>query len=30
MAIYDEKAIDHPFKSLIRKRFCDDVIIGSQ
>ena len=26
MAVYDEKAMDHPFKSLIWKRFRDDVI----
>ena len=26
MAVYDEKAMDHPFKLLIWKRFGDDVI----
>ena len=26
MAVYDEKAMDHPFKPLIWKRFRDDVI----
>ena len=26
MAGYDEKALDHPFKPLIWKHFCDDMI----
>ena len=26
MAVYDEKAMGHPLKTLIWKRFCDDVI----
>ena len=26
LAVYDEKAMDHPFKLLIWKHFCDDVI----
>ena len=26
MEMYDKKAMDHPFKHLIWKRFCDDVI----
>ena len=26
MAVYDERAMDHPFKPLIRKRFRDDLI----
>ena len=26
VALYDEKAMDHPFKPLIWKRFHDDVI----
>ena len=29
MAVYDEKARDHPFKPLIWKRFRDDVIASS-
>ena len=27
MAVYDEKTMDHPFKPMISKRFCDDMIV---
>ena len=27
MAVYDEKTMDHPFKPLIWKRFCDVIVI---